>query len=120
MVGPPAAGKGTMAEFLVEKYGVVHISTGDLLRLEVKNGTPLGIKAKEFMEEGKLVPDELIFSILSKRLDQEDVKQKGICLFLLFLYLFLKGWLLDGFPRTGKQVTLMSEVTCNFHKKMKS
>jgi len=84
--GAPASGKGTQCENIVEKYGVVHISTGDALRLEVRNGTELGKQAKEAMEAGKLVSDELIISIVKARLDQEDCNTKG--------------WLLDGFPRS--------------------
>ena len=92
--GAPASGKGTQCENIVEKYGVVHISTGDALRLEVRNGTELGKQAKEAMEAGKLVSDELIISIVKARLDQEDCNTKG--------------WLLDGFPRSGPQAEALA------------
>jgi adenylate kinase len=92
--GAPASGKGTQCENIVENYGVVHISTGDALRLEVRNGTELGKQAKEAMEAGKLVSDELIISIVKARLDQEDCKTKG--------------WLLDGFPRSGPQAEALA------------
>jgi adenylate kinase len=92
--GPPASGKGTQCEKIVEKYGVVHISTGDALRAEVREGTELGVQAKEAMESGQLVPDELIINIVKARLDQEDCKTKG--------------WLLDGFPRTGAQAEALA------------
>lgn len=84
-LGPPGAGKGTHASPLGEKLGMPHISTGDLLRANIKNNTPLGKKAKGFIDEGKLVPDELVLDILFDRISQEDCK---------------KGYILDGFPRT--------------------
>lgn len=87
--GAPASGKGTQCEMIVEKYGLVHISTGDLLRAEVSSGTEIGNKAKEYMETGRLVPDDIVTSIVMSRLSQEDAKEKG--------------WLLDGYPRTQSQ-----------------
>ena len=93
--GPPAGGKGTQCEFIVEKFGVVHISTGDLLRAEVKCGSPEGQQAEEFMKTGGLVPDSLIIQMVKNRLAQDDVKQKG--------------WLLDGFPRTKAQAQALQD-----------
>eukprot|EP00736_Rhodelphis_marinus_P012841 Rmarinus@m.29637 len=89
IAGPPAGGKGTQCELLVEEHGMVHISTGDILRAAVKAGSELGLKAKEYLDAGKLVPDELIIGIVRSRLAQDDCMQKG--------------WLLDGFPRTQAQ-----------------
>lgn len=88
LLGPPGAGKGTQAEFLVTKYGVPHISTGDMLRAAVSNGTELGLQAKEYMDAGKLVPDELVIGIVRERLSESDCAT---------------GFLLDGFPRTIPQ-----------------
>jgi adenylate kinase len=89
IAGPPAGGKGTQCELIAKKYGVVHISTGDILREHTKQGTALGKKASEFMTKGQLVPDSLIIEIVKERLNQPDVKAQG--------------WLLDGFPRTRAQ-----------------
>jgi adenylate kinase len=89
IAGAPASGKGTQCELIVQKYGVVHISTGDVLRAQVAANTALGIQAKECMDKGALVPDDLIISIVKERLAEEDCQSKG--------------WLLDGFPRTGVQ-----------------
>ncbi|EKX54396.1 hypothetical protein GUITHDRAFT_63360, partial [Guillardia theta CCMP2712] len=89
IAGPPASGKGTQCEMIVEKFGVVHISTGDALRAEVAKGSELGQQAKGFMESGGLVPDELIINIVKERLAEPDCQERG--------------WLLDGFPRTGVQ-----------------
>lgn len=88
LLGPPGAGKGTQAKRIVEHYGIPQISTGDLLREHVNRGTPLGCKAKGLMEEGKLVPDELLYGIVADRLKQSDCEQ---------------GFILDGFPRTAAQ-----------------
>eukprot|EP01061_Rhynchopus_euleeides_P023206 TRINITY_DN37811_c0_g1_i1.p1 TRINITY_DN37811_c0_g1~~TRINITY_DN37811_c0_g1_i1.p1 ORF type:complete len:317 (+),score=118.73 TRINITY_DN37811_c0_g1_i1:37-951(+) len=93
IVGPPAAGKGTQCELMVKQFGFVHISTGDLLRAEVKEGTKLGKQAADLMSAGKLVPDDLVLELLLKRMDQDDVRRKG--------------WLLDGFPRTPVQLEMM-------------
>lgn len=89
IAGPPAGGKGTQCEAIVARYGLVHISTGDLLRDHTQRGTPQGKKAADFMSRGMLVPDDLIVSLVRERLAQEDVEKKG--------------WLLDGFPRTRSQ-----------------
>ena len=91
--GAPASGKGTQCERIVEQYGVVHISTGDVLRENVKNKTELGLEAKKYMEEGQLVPDTLMIDIVLERTSQDDCKQNG--------------WLLDGFPRTGMQAAAL-------------
>lgn len=88
LLGPPGAGKGTQALVLSQNYNIPHISTGDILREAVKNGLPLGVKAKSFMERGELVPDEIVTGIVVERLKRGDVK---------------KGFILDGFPRTLKQ-----------------
>lgn len=93
--GAPASGKGTQCEFIVEKFGVVHISTGDALRDQVKKGTELGNMAKSFMDKGALVPDDVMIGIVRDRLAAEDCKEKG--------------WLLDGFPRTGVQAEAMAQ-----------
>ncbi|GFR46375.1 hypothetical protein Agub_g7957 [Astrephomene gubernaculifera] len=87
--GAPAAGKGTQCAKIIEKYGLVHISVGDILRDEVKNGTAAGKKAKDFMDRGVLVPDEVVVEMVKSRLAQDDVKQNG--------------WLLDGYPRSASQ-----------------
>lgn len=92
--GAPASGKGTQCEKIVEQYGVVHISTGDVLREAVKTGSELGVQAKEAMDGGQLVSDELMINIVKTRLDEEDCKTKG--------------WLLDGFPRTGAQAEALA------------
>ncbi|WJX25140.1 adenylate kinase [Trifolium repens] len=94
--GAPASGKGTQCEFIVNKYGLVHISTGDLLRSEVAAGTEIGNKAKEFMNAGRLVPDEIVTAMVAARLSCEDVKQKG--------------WLLDGYPRSLAQAESLEKM----------
>lgn len=88
LLGPPGAGKGTQAVKLVEKYNIPHISTGDIFRKNLKEKTELGLKAKEYMDKGLLVPDELVVDIVKDRLVEEDCT---------------KGFLLDGFPRTVDQ-----------------
>ena len=85
LLGPPGAGKGTQAVKLVKKYGVPQISTGDIFRKNIKEGTELGRKAQEYMNSGQLVPDELVVDLVKDRLMQEDCAN---------------GYLLDGFPRT--------------------
>ena len=94
LLGPPGAGKGTQASAIVSKYSIPHISTGDIFRENIKNGTELGKKAKEYMNKGLLVPDELVVSIVKDRLIEEDCKD---------------GFLLDGFPRTVKQAEALDE-----------
>ncbi|MDY0291307.1 MAG: adenylate kinase [Desulfuromonadaceae bacterium] len=88
LLGPPGAGKGTQAQFLIDDYGIPQISTGDMLRAAVKQGTPMGLKAKECMDSGALVPDEVVIGIVRERLQQKDCA---------------KGFILDGFPRTVPQ-----------------
>ncbi|KAG3162100.1 hypothetical protein PC128_g20671 [Phytophthora cactorum] len=89
IAGPPAGGKGTQCELLVEAFNVLHLSTGDLLRAAVACGSPLGLQAQNFMDSGQLVPDELIVDVVLERLAQPDCESRG--------------WLLDGFPRTATQ-----------------
>lgn len=88
LLGPPGAGKGTQASAIVKKYNIPHISTGDIFRANIKEGTELGKKAKEYMDKGLLVPDELVVDLVKDRLNQKDCSE---------------GFLLDGFPRTVKQ-----------------
>lgn len=95
MLGPPGAGKGTQAKMMVEKLGIPQISTGDMLRAAVKEGTELGRKAKEYMDGGKLVPDEVVIGIVKERLAQSDCN---------------KGFILDGFPRTIPQAEALDKV----------
>lgn len=96
ILGPPGAGKGTQAEFIIDKYNIPHISTGDIFRENIKNGTELGVKAKSYMDKGLLVPDELVIDIVKDRIIRDDCKD---------------GFLLDGFPRTVAQaVSLDAEL----------
>ena len=95
LLGPPGAGKGTQAEKIVENFGLVHISTGDIFRKNLKENTPLGVKAKEYMDQGLLVPDDLTVAMVKDRLDQDDCK---------------KGYMLDGFPRTIPQAEALDTV----------
>ncbi len=92
-LGAPGAGKGTQAKRLAESHGIVHISSGDMLREHGKNGTELGIQAKAFMDGGKLVPDDLIIAMVLERVAQPDLSSADDA----------KGWILDGFPRTLPQ-----------------
>lgn len=94
LLGPPGAGKGTQAVKIVEKYGVPHISTGDIFRENIKKGTELGKKAQEYMNRGELVPDDLVIEIATTRLLEDDCKN---------------GFLLDGFPRTVYQAEKLAE-----------
>lgn len=95
LLGAPGAGKGTQSKKLQEKYRIPQISTGDILREAVKNGTPLGTEAKSYMDAGQLVPDGLVISLIKERIRQEDCKQ---------------GYILDGFPRTLVQAEKLSET----------
>ena len=95
LLGPPGAGKGTQAELIVKKYGIPQISTGDIFRANIKNGTELGKKAKEYMDKGELVPDELVVDLVKDRLEQDDCKN---------------GFMLDGFPRTVFQAEELTKI----------
>lgn len=95
MLGAPGAGKGTQAIMIAEKYGIPHISTGDMFRANIKNNTPLGQEAKKYMDEGKLVPDELTVKILLDRVAKDDCS---------------KGYVLDGFPRTIPQAEVLEDA----------
>ncbi|KAK9269384.1 hypothetical protein L1049_001156 [Liquidambar formosana] len=94
--GAPASGKGTQCELICQKFGLVHISTGDLLRAEVSSGTEIGNKAKDFMNAGQLVPDEIVTAMVTARLSREDAKEKG--------------WLLDGYPRSFSQAQSLEKM----------
>ena len=94
LLGPPGAGKGTQAAKIVEKYNIPHISTGDIFRKNIKEGTPLGTKAKEFMDQGLLVPDELTVGLVTDRISQDDCKE---------------GFMLDGFPRNLAQAEQLDD-----------
>lgn len=95
MLGPPGAGKGTVSELLVNEYNIPQISTGDILRGAVKEGTPVGKEAAEYMNAGKLVPDEVIMKIMEERLQDQDCQ---------------KGFILDGFPRTIPQAEALDTL----------
>jgi adenylate kinase len=96
LLGAPGAGKGTQSEFIVKDYNLVHISTGDIFRQNIKENTPLGIKAKKYIDEGKLVPDSIVIEIVADRIKAEDCKN---------------GFLLDGFPRTVAQAEKLDQIT---------
>ena len=95
MLGAPGAGKGTQAKMLADKYQIPHISTGDIFRANIKNGTELGNKAKEYMDKGLLVPDELVVDLVIDRFKEDDCK---------------KGYILDGFPRTIPQAEALDKA----------
>ncbi len=95
LLGAPGAGKGTQAKKLVEKYGIPQISTGDILRKAVADGTPLGKEAKSYMDKGELVPDSVVIGLVKERLTQDDCK---------------KGFILDGFPRNTAQAEVLDKV----------
>ena len=95
LLGPPGAGKGTQAAILSEKLGVPHISTGDLFRANIGEGTPLGVEAKSYIDAGKLVPTDVTARMVEDRLNQDDAEN---------------GFLLDGFPRTVEQAEILTEL----------
>lgn len=98
LLGPPGAGKGTQAASIVKEFDIPHISTGDIFRYNIKQGTDLGKKAKEYMDKGLLVPDEIVVAIVEDRLKKEDCK---------------RGFLLDGFPRTEAQAEALDNALNN-------
>src|SRR5690554_5680955 len=95
LFGPPGAGKGTQSQLLIDKYKLIHLSTGDLLRSEISNGTPLGLEAKKLMDDGKLVPDEVVIGMISNMLDTSKDS---------------KGFIFDGFPRTVAQAEALDNL----------
>ncbi len=103
LLGPPGAGKGTQAETIVKEFSIPHISTGDIFRKNIKEGTVLGKKAKEYMDQGLLVPDELTVELVKDRLQQDDCKN---------------GFLLDGFPRTIVQADALGDALSSMNQKL--
>ena len=102
-MGPPGAGKGTQAQRIVNKYNIPHISTGDMFRAAIANQTELGVRAKRYMDEGMLVPDDVTIGIVRERLSKEDCKN---------------GFLLDGFPRTVVQAKALDAIMADLSKKI--
>jgi adenylate kinase len=103
LLGPPGAGKGTQAQRLVQRYGIVQLSTGEMLRAAAAAATPVGLKAKDIMASGALVPDDIVIGIISDRLDQADAR---------------KGFILDGFPRTVPQAQALDDLLKKKHMKL--
>ena len=103
MLGAPGAGKGTQAKMIAEKYQIPHISTGDIFRANIKNGTELGMEAKKYMDQGQLVPDELTVKILLDRVANDDCKN---------------GYVLDGFPRTIPQALVLDKALTELGEKI--
>ncbi len=103
LLGPPGAGKGTQAKMMIDKYKIPQISTGDILRANLKEKTQLGLKAKEYMDKGLLVPDEVVIGIIQERLKEKDCQQ---------------GYMLDGFPRTVAQAQALDKVLADMNSKI--
>jgi adenylate kinase len=103
LLGPPGSGKGTQAQRLVQRYGIVQLSTGEMLRAAVAAGTPVGLRAKDIMASGGLVPDEVVVGVIADRIEQPDAK---------------KGFILDGFPRTVPQAEALDDLLKHRHLKL--
>jgi adenylate kinase len=103
LLGPPGSGKGTQAQRLVHRYGIVQLSTGEMLRAAVAAGTPVGLRAKDIMASGGLVPDEVVVGVIADRIEQNDAK---------------KGFILDGFPRTVPQAEALDDLLRHKHLKL--
>ena len=103
LIGPPGGGKGTQAKYLVENFSIPQISTGDMLRVNVQNGTPLGKEAQKFMTDGQLVPDSVILDMMAKRFDERDCSN---------------GYILDGFPRTIPQAEGLDNLLDGMNQKL--
>ena len=103
LLGPPGSGKGTQAQRLVQRHGIVQLSTGEMLRAAVAAGTPVGLRAKDIMASGGLVPDEVVVGVIADRIEQADAK---------------KGFILDGFPRTVPQAEALDELLKHKHLKL--
>ncbi|MCK8602662.1 adenylate kinase [Desulfoferrobacter suflitae] len=103
LLGPPGAGKGTQAKRLIDKYGIPQISTGDMLRAALKEGTPLGLEAKKYMDKGALVPDTVVIGLVKERIQQKDCA---------------KGYMLDGFPRNVSQAESLDKMLTELGQKI--
>jgi adenylate kinase len=103
LLGPPGAGKGTQAKRLIDKYGIPQISTGDMLRAALKQGTPLGLEAKKFMDKGELVPDSVVIGLVKERIQKDDCRS---------------GYMLDGFPRNVSQAETLDKMLSELGQKI--